>query len=161
MKEWIIKILSWTTNLMDVFCLVFNLLVIVYFIYLWNFHVFSGQTPSGRPPTSFPTTQTLSKCSCFSLLLCFKVVSRSHQCLVQGHYKWLSHPIAVGVGDVVECAASLITWVRLVAPIGGATGGSGNLSTSLFNVARLAAHPKFVWVFNANCAGTIIYYDPV
>jgi hypothetical protein len=39
--------------------------------------------------------------------------------------------------------------------------GSGNLSTSLFNVARLAAHPKFVWVFNANCAGTIIYNDPV
>jgi hypothetical protein len=34
---------------------------------------------------------------------------------------------------------------------------SGNLS----NVARLAAHPKFVWVFNANCDGTIIYNDPV
>jgi hypothetical protein len=46
-------------------------------------------------------------------------------------------PIAVGVGDVVECAASLI------------------------NVARLAAHPKFVWVFNANCDGTIIYNNPV
>jgi hypothetical protein len=32
-------------------------------------------------------------------------------------------PIAVGVGDVVECAASLITRVRLVSPIGGDTGG--------------------------------------
>jgi hypothetical protein len=27
--------------------------------------------------------------------------------------------------------------------------------------ARLAAHPKFVWVFNAKCAETIIYNDPV
>jgi hypothetical protein len=36
--------------------------------------------------------------------------------------------------------------VRLVSPIGGATGCSGNLST----VARLAAHLKFVRVFNAN-----------
>jgi hypothetical protein len=51
--------------------------------------------------------------------------------------------------------------VRLVSPIGGATGGSGNLFTSLSNVARLAAHPKFVWVFNANYDGTIIYNDPV
>jgi hypothetical protein len=51
--------------------------------------------------------------------------------------------------------------VRFVLPIGGDTGGSGNLSTSLNNVARLAAHPKFVWVFNANCDGTIIYNDPV
>jgi hypothetical protein len=51
--------------------------------------------------------------------------------------------------------------VRLESPIGGATGGSGNLSTSLSNVARLAAHLKFVWVFNANCDGTIIYNDPV
>jgi hypothetical protein len=33
--------------------------------------------------------------------------------------------------------------------------------TNLSNVARLAAHPKFVWVFNANCDGTIIYNDPV
>jgi hypothetical protein len=40
-------------------------------------------------------------------------------------------PIAVGVGGVVECAASLITWVKLVSPLGGDTGGSGNLSTSL------------------------------
>jgi hypothetical protein len=48
-----------------------------------------------------------------------------------------------------------------ISPIGGATGSSGNLSTSLSNVARLAAHPKFVWVFNANCDGTIIYNDPV
>jgi hypothetical protein len=47
--------------------------------------------------------------------------------------------------------------VRLVSPIGGDPGGSGNLS----NVARLAAHPKFVWVFNANYDGTIIYNDPV
>jgi hypothetical protein len=30
--------------------------------------------------------------------------------------------------------------VKLVSPIGGAPGGSGNLSTSLSNVARLAAH---------------------
>jgi hypothetical protein len=45
--------------------------------------------------------------------------------------------------------------------IGSAAGGSVNLSTSLSNVAKLAAHPKFVWVFNANCDGTIIYNDPV
>jgi hypothetical protein len=51
--------------------------------------------------------------------------------------------------------------VRLVSSIGGDTGGSGNLSTSLSNVARLAAHPKFVWVFKANCNGTIIYNNPV
>jgi hypothetical protein len=51
--------------------------------------------------------------------------------------------------------------VRLASPIGGATDGSGNLSTSLSNVAKQAAHPKFVWVFNANCDGTIIYNDPV
>jgi hypothetical protein len=52
--------------------------------------------------------------------------------------------------------------VRLVSPIGSAAGGSGNLSTSLSsNVARLAAHPNFVWVFNANYDGTIIYNDPV
>jgi hypothetical protein len=51
--------------------------------------------------------------------------------------------------------------VRRVSPIGGATGGSGNLSTSLSKVVRLAAHQKFVWVFNANCDGTIIYNDPV
>jgi hypothetical protein len=70
-------------------------------------------------------------------------------------------PIAVRIGDVVECAVSLITWVRLVSLIGGATGDSGNLSTSLTNVARLAAHSKFVWVFNANYDGTIIYNDPV
>jgi hypothetical protein len=50
--------------------------------------------------------------------------------------------------------------VRLVSPIGGATGGSGNLSTSLSNAAKLAAHPKLVWVFNANYDGTIIY-DPI
>jgi hypothetical protein len=49
--------------------------------------------------------------------------------------------------------------VRLVLPVGGATGGSGNLSTSLSNVARLAAHPQFVWVFNANYDGTIIYNE--
>jgi hypothetical protein len=66
--------------------------------------------------------------------------------------------IAVGVGDVVECAASLITRVR---PISAATGGSENLSASLSNVARLAAHPKFVWAFNANCDGTITYNDLV
>jgi hypothetical protein len=48
--------------------------------------------------------------------------------------------------------------VRLASPIGS---GSVNLSTSLSNVAKLAAHPKFVWVFNANCDGTIIYNDPV
>jgi hypothetical protein len=45
--------------------------------------------------------------------------------------------------------------------IGGVTGGSGNLSTRLSNVARLAVHSKFVWVFNANCDGTTIYNDPV
>jgi hypothetical protein len=51
--------------------------------------------------------------------------------------------------------------VRLASPIGIAAGSSVNLSTSLSNVAKLAAHPKFVWVFNANCDGTIIYNDPV
>jgi hypothetical protein len=51
--------------------------------------------------------------------------------------------------------------VRLASPIGSAAGGSVNLSTSLSNVTKLAAHPKFVWVFNANCDGTIIYNDPV
>jgi hypothetical protein len=51
--------------------------------------------------------------------------------------------------------------VRLASPIGSAAGGSVNLSTSLSNVAKLAAHPKFVWVFNANRDGTIIYNDPV
>jgi hypothetical protein len=51
--------------------------------------------------------------------------------------------------------------VRLASPIGSAAGGSVNLSTSLSNVAKLAADPKFMWVFNANCDGTIIYNDPV
>jgi hypothetical protein len=69
-------------------------------------------------------------------------------------------PIAVDVDDLVECAASLITWVRLVSPIGGDTDGSGNLSATLSNVARLTAHPKFVWVFNSSCDGTVIYNNP-
>jgi hypothetical protein len=43
--------------------------------------------------------------------------------------------------------------VRLASPVGSAAGGSVNLSTSLSNVAKLAAHPKFVWVFNANFDG--------
>jgi hypothetical protein len=51
--------------------------------------------------------------------------------------------------------------VRLASLIGSAAGGSGNLSTSLSNVAKLAARPEFVWVFNANCDGTIIYNDSV
>jgi hypothetical protein len=51
--------------------------------------------------------------------------------------------------------------VSLVSPIGDATGGSGNLATSLSNVARVAAHSKCLWVFNANYDGTIIYNDPV
>jgi hypothetical protein len=51
--------------------------------------------------------------------------------------------------------------VRLVSPVGSAADGSGNLSTSLSNVAGLAAHPEFVWVFNANYDATIIYNDPV
>jgi hypothetical protein len=46
--------------------------------------------------------------------------------------------------------------VRLASPIGSAAGGSVNLSTSLSNVAKLAAHSKFVWVFNDNCDGTCI-----
>jgi hypothetical protein len=58
--------------------------------------------------------------------------------------------IVVVVGGLVEYAASFIIWVILVSPIGGAAEGSGNLSTSLSNVARLAAHQKCVWVFNAN-----------
>jgi hypothetical protein len=32
---------------------------------------------------------------------------------------------------------------------------------SLSDVAKLAAHPKFVWVSNASCDETIIYNDPV
>jgi hypothetical protein len=51
--------------------------------------------------------------------------------------------------------------IDLVSPIGGDTGGSENLSTSLSNVARLAAHPKFVWVFSPNSDGTTIYNNPV
>jgi hypothetical protein len=51
--------------------------------------------------------------------------------------------------------------VRLASLIGSAAGSSGNLSTGLSNVAKLAAHSKFVWIFNANCDGTIIYNDPV
>jgi hypothetical protein len=51
--------------------------------------------------------------------------------------------------------------VRLASPIGSAAGGSVNLSTSLSNVAKLAAHPKFMGFFNANCDGTISYNDPV
>jgi hypothetical protein len=51
--------------------------------------------------------------------------------------------------------------VRLASPTGSAAGGSVNLSASLSNVAKLAAHHKFVWVFNANCDGTIISNDPV
>jgi hypothetical protein len=68
--------------------------------------------------------------------------------------------IVVGLGErwwLNWMCPSLITWVRLASPIGGATSGSGNLSTSLSNVAKQAAHPKFVWIFNANCDGTIIY----
>jgi hypothetical protein len=56
--------------------------------------------------------------------------------VVQGHYKILYH-------------RSRRWWLRC-----GAPGGSGNLSSSLSNVARLAAHPKFVWIFNANYDGT-------
>jgi hypothetical protein len=51
--------------------------------------------------------------------------------------------------------------VSLASPIGSAAGGSVNLSTSWSNVVKLAAHPKFVWVFNANCDGTMTYNDPV
>jgi hypothetical protein len=51
--------------------------------------------------------------------------------------------------------------VRLVSPIGGAPDGSGNLPSSLSKVARLAARPQFVWIFNANYDGIIIYNDPV
>jgi hypothetical protein len=53
-------------------------MVMVHFSSRSNFHVFFfGQTPLGRPPTSFPTNQTLCKCPCCSLLLCFKVASMS------------------------------------------------------------------------------------
>jgi hypothetical protein len=51
--------------------------------------------------------------------------------------------------------------VRLATPIGSAAGGSANLSTSLSNVAKVAAHPKFVWVFNANCDGTTHVVDKI
>jgi hypothetical protein len=40
--------------------------------------------------------------------------------------------MVVGVGGLIACAASFITWVRVVSPIGSAAGGSGNLSTSLY-----------------------------
>jgi hypothetical protein len=45
---------------------------------------------------------------------------------------------------VLECAASFITRVRLASPIGSAAGDSVNLSISLSNVGKLAAHPQFV-----------------
>jgi hypothetical protein len=51
--------------------------------------------------------------------------------------------------------------VRLVSPIGGAPGGSGNLSTSLSNVTKAGGTSKIVWVFNANYDGTIFYNNPV
>jgi hypothetical protein len=47
---------------------------------------------------------------------------------IQGYFIRNDCPIAVGVGDVVECATSLITSVGLVSPIDGDTGGIGNLS---------------------------------
>jgi hypothetical protein len=78
--------------------------------------------------------------------------------IIRGHYEWLSHSSRRWWRS---CAASFITWVRLASPIGSAAGGSLNLSTSLSNVAKLAAHPKFVCIFNANCDGTVIYNEPV
>jgi hypothetical protein len=36
-------------------------IVIVHFSFFWNFPVFYGSTASGRPATSFSTTQTLCK----------------------------------------------------------------------------------------------------
>jgi hypothetical protein len=36
-----------------------------------------------------------------------------------------------------------------------------SLSTSLSNIPRVEAHPKFVCVFNANYDGTIFYNDSV
>jgi hypothetical protein len=50
-------------------------------------------------------------------------------------------PIAVGVGDVVECAANLITWVRLVSPI-----------LAVVEIC-LAGHPKFVWFSTPTAMG--------
>jgi hypothetical protein len=41
------------------------------------------------------------------------------------------------------------------------TGGSGNLSSSLSNVARLAAHPKFVWFSTPTAMGQSFINDPV
>jgi hypothetical protein len=62
--------------------------VIVHFSFQSNFRVSSGQTPLGRPPTPFPTNQTLCLCVCFSLLLCFKVASMSSITKGQGICIW-------------------------------------------------------------------------
>jgi hypothetical protein len=51
--------------------------------------------------------------------------------------------------------------VKLVSPIGGDTGGSGNLSGNLSNVAGLATHPKFVWFSTPTAMGRMIYNNPV
>jgi hypothetical protein len=40
---------------------------------------------------------------------------------------------------------------------GVATGGSGDLFTSLSNVARLAAHSKFVWFSTPNMMSPCMY----
>jgi hypothetical protein len=53
--------------------------------------------------------------------------------------------------------------VRLVSSIGGVPGGSGNLSTSLSNVARLAAHPKLCGFSTPTAMGQsfVFYNNPV
>jgi hypothetical protein len=53
-------------NEKQIICFIFEVKtsVIVHFNYFWSFRVFSGWTASGRPPTSFPTSQTLCKWKC-------------------------------------------------------------------------------------------------
>jgi hypothetical protein len=49
--------------------------------------------------------------------------------------------------------------VRLFVPKGGFTAYVSGMTVA--DEIFCAAHPKFVWVFNANCDETIIYNDPV
>jgi hypothetical protein len=58
-----------------------------------------------------------------------KIIDTNASTIIQSHYKWLSHRSKRWWRSwMCRC---LITWVRLVSPIGGATGGSVNLATSL------------------------------
>jgi hypothetical protein len=72
-------------------------------------------------------------------------------------------PASRTIDGVVECTASLITWVRLVSPIGGDTDvvfTAGNLSTNL-SCCEAGGTSNICMVFSANCYGTIIYNNLV